>query len=50
MQLETAGRIEKVFRAVVSEARLIEKQGELLKEETVEVPLRRLGSHLIGKG
>jgi RNA polymerase sigma-70 factor, ECF subfamily len=35
MRVETAGRTEKVSRAVVSEARLIETQDELLVEEAV---------------
>jgi hypothetical protein len=50
MRLETAGRTEKVFRAVVSEARLIEKQDELLVEDAVKGSAAAFGISFHTKG
>jgi hypothetical protein len=50
MQLETVGRTEKVFRAVVSEASLIEKQDELWVEEVVKGSAAAFGISFHMKG
>jgi hypothetical protein len=50
MQLETEGRTEKVFKVVGSEARVIEKQDELLVEEAVKGSAAAFGISFHTKG